>query len=121
MVSPGRTVLLAEDDDAMRSILVEVLEDDGYRVHAVADGAGLMERLRQEPVDVIITDVHMPGIDGLELLATLRTLGLGTAVILISGFAEIELKTAQRLGAQAVLSKPFALSALRRALESVGA
>ena len=121
-------VLLAEDDDEMRRILSEALEDAGYRVSTVSDGMALLHRLELEgpestwapPFDVLVSDIRMPGLTGMEILAGLHAAELRFGVVLISAFAdEPTRKEATDLGAVAVLSKPFPLQNLLDAVRAV--
>ncbi len=112
---PGRRVLLAEDDAAMRTLLACRLRRAGFQVTEASNGAEALERLTQEWADapmiafnVIVSDVHMPGYDGLNILASLRQTGAYVPVILITAFGTLATHVlAARLGAYAILDKPF--------------
>ncbi len=111
-------VLLIDDDREMRSLLADALRDEGYRVLEAGDGTEVLERFRLEDpsatclsgIDVIVTDVRMAGMGGIELLTELRDRDWTTSVIVISAFAdEAVYADAERLGAVAVFAKPFGL------------
>jgi DNA-binding response OmpR family regulator len=118
-------VLLAEDDDELRTFLAAALRADGYEVVESRDGRGLCEEIavvasrqpRPPSPDIIVSDVRMPHRTGLEALATLREKDASTAVILITGFGDRAThEEARRLGAAAVFDKPFDVDDLRTAV-----
>lgn len=123
--APRARVLLAEDQPAMRTLLAMALRKLGWEVREVGDGAQLLRALAlgdDEP-DLIVTDLHMPGVDGLEVLSRLQLTGWSTPVLVITAFGTPEAHLAAlRSGAATVLDKPFTLDTFTaRALELVGA
>jgi DNA-binding response OmpR family regulator len=117
------SLLLAEDEDAFRTLLANVLVTDGYDVHAVADGRAALQYLDRHPVDAIVTDICMPDFDGYELLTELRERGAGAPVLVMSGGvgSQIDcfLTMARQLGATATLAKPFPLEKLLAAVRGM--
>ncbi len=113
-------VLVVDDDESVREPLCEYLELSGYEVHAARDGS---EGLRAAPAvspDIVISDVGMPGMDGLELCRRLRALLPELPVILISGWASgIKPVQARRAGARALLAKPFAMQQVTELVTSL--
>ena len=117
-------LLLAEDDAEMRSMLVSVLQADGYLVTEACDGEELVEkaielaeREEHEQLDVIVSDIRMPGHSGLDVLALVRAARWQVPVILITAFGDLAIhRQAERDGACAVLDKPFDLDDLRTLL-----
>jgi CheY-like chemotaxis protein len=111
-----RLILLVEDEDPFRALLADVLQLDGYAVHAVANGRAALRYLERHHVDLIVTDLCMPECDGFELLTKLRERGGAAGIVLMSGGINNEvafyLRTAQRLGATQTLEKPFPLEKL---------
>jgi CheY-like chemotaxis protein len=116
-----RRVLLAEDDQELRWLIAHSLRNDGFEVLEVADGlelldrvgASLLDTLELDAIDLIVSDVRMPGWTGLEVLAGLSSAGCQTPVVLITAFGDAEVHAAgKRLGAAAVLDKPFDLNEL---------
>ena len=106
-----RSVFLAEDDDELRALFVETLTDAGFEVHGAADGVAMALLLSSPPdglmPDVIVTDVRMPRVSGIDLLAELERRGLNVPVILVTGFGDLSLYTkAASSGAVVVLDKP---------------
>jgi two-component system response regulator AtoC len=115
-------VLVVDDDDALRESLELFLASEGFEVAAAADGASALVLLERAAADVVLCDLRMPGIDGLELLPQLLRLSPGLTVILMSahGGRELAIEALKR-GAYDYLAKPFppseALLAIRKAQE----
>jgi CheY-like chemotaxis protein len=116
-------LLLAEDDDEMRAMLADVLRADGYLVTEVSDGEEMVSKMlalvdaESHPLDVIVSDIRMPGHSGLEVLTLVRSLGLQTPVILVTAFGDLKThRQAESIGVSAVLDKPFDLDDLRTLL-----
>ncbi|MFG2284099.1 response regulator transcription factor [Streptomyces asoensis] len=102
------TVLLAEDDRAIRNALERALALEGYRVTAVADGVEALAHAHKNPPDVLVLDVMMPGIDGLQVCRVLRAEGDRTPILMLTALVE----TADRIagldaGADDYVVKPF--------------
>jgi two-component system, NtrC family, response regulator AtoC len=111
-------VLVVEDDPAMLSWLDEELTEAGYRVTAVSSAAAALARLPEAPVDVVLTDLVMPGTRGDALLRDLRREHPGTPVIIMTAFGSIESAVeAMREGAAHYLTKPFTIAALLDTLD----
>jgi two-component system, OmpR family, response regulator MprA len=103
-----QTVLLAEDDRAIRHALERALTLEGYRVTAVADGVEALAQAHKTPPDVLLLDVMMPGIDGLQVCRVLRAEGDRTPILMLTALVE----TADRIagldaGADDYVVKPF--------------
>ena len=112
MESPA-SVLVVEDDDAMRELLVEELGDAGYRVRAAAGGAQGLEAARSEKVDLVITDLRMPDIDGFDLIRDVGALPDPPHIVMITAFGSIETAIkAVKLGAYDYITKPFEVDEL---------
>ena len=104
----GRAVLVVEDDALMRSFLVEVLAAEGYRVESAADGAAGLARLGLDAWDLVVTDLKMPGLDGLSLLKEGRKIRPEARWIVITAHGSIESAVeAMKAGATDYLLKPF--------------
>jgi CheY-like chemotaxis protein len=103
------TVLVIEDEDGLRRLFRSVLEEAGYRVQEAADGAEGLRLYSEAPVDLVITDIYMPGRDGLEVLQTQRRQYPKLKILVITGRTDIAdfLEIAHMLGASASLRKPF--------------
>src|SRR5580765_1235127 len=104
------TILIVDDEPGVRSSLTGVLRDEGYSVEAVSSGEACLERVTRAPVDLIVLDVWLPGMDGLATLARLRDRQVDAQVVLISGHGNIESAVrAIKLGAFAFVEKPLSL------------
>ncbi len=102
-------ILLAEDDDSMRVYLARALERVGYSVTAVDRGTAAMPFLESERFDLLLTDIVMPEMDGIELAQRAATIAPGMRVMFITGFAAVALRTGAAQPPARVLSKPFHL------------
>jgi two-component system nitrogen regulation response regulator NtrX len=104
------TILIVDDEPGVRSSLSGVLRDEGYGVEAVSSGEACLDRLTRGPVDLIVLDVWLPGMDGLATLARLRERQVDSQVVLISGHGNIESAVrAIKLGAFDFVEKPLSL------------
>jgi len=113
-----RSILLAEDDESMRGFLERALERAGYAVASFENGADAYERLRQEPFSLLLTDIVMPKMDGIELARRASELDPELKIMFITGFAAVTLNTDVALPKDArVLSKPFHLRDLVREVD----
>jgi two-component system nitrogen regulation response regulator NtrX len=103
-------ILIVDDEPAIRTALRGVLEDEGYRVTAVASGADALAALGDDGHDVVFLDIWMPGMDGLDTLTEIKRLRPDAAVVMISGHGTIETAVkATRLGAYDFIEKPLSL------------
>lgn len=105
-------ILVIDDVEAIRQAMAIVLENEGHEVLQACDGLDGIRRLREDEVDLLITDVLMPGADGIEVIKAVRQHNPNLRVIAMSGGgnqlpAGFSLKMAQAFGAKAVLYKPF--------------
>ena len=102
-------ILLAEDDQVMREYLTRALERAGYAVAAVDRGTAAIPLLESEPFDLLLTDIVMPEMDGIELARRAAEMVPGLRVMFITGFAAVTLKAGREMPNARVLSKPFHL------------
>jgi two-component system, NtrC family, nitrogen regulation response regulator NtrX len=106
-------ILVIDDEQAIRDTLVEILKFEGYEVETASNGKEGLEFINNKGYDVILSDVKMPGIDGIELLERSREIAADTPVVMISGHGNIELAVeAVRKGAYDFISKPPDLNRL---------
>ena len=104
------SILVVDDEGGVRSSLVGILGDEGYAVEAVESGEAALTALENRRYDLLLLDVWLPGMDGLEVLARVRTLDPEVPVVVISGHGSIETAVkAVRMGAQDFVEKPLAL------------
>lgn len=119
MSQPAR-ILVLEDDDAMRELLTEILKDEGHRVLAVAHGQEAVAAAEREALDLVILDVRMEGLDGLEALARMQEHLQGAASLVVTGYAsEADSVRALRLGVSDYLRKPFDLTQFLQRVEGL--
>ena len=102
-------ILLAEDDDAMRQYLARALERAGYDVTAVDRGTEALPLIEAECFDLLLTDIVMPEMDGIELAQHAGRIAPDMRVMFITGFAAVTLKAGKAVPQAKVLSKPFHL------------
>jgi CheY-like chemotaxis protein len=112
-----RTILVIEDDASVRVLLAQILEDAGYQTYEAANGREGLEQFRAKPMDLVITDLEMPEMNGLDLILELTRAFLDVKVIAVSGHSPDDLQTARLLGARQTFQKPLDLSALLRAVQ----
>jgi two-component system cell cycle response regulator CpdR len=102
-------ILLAEDDAVMREYLARALERSGYAVTPVDRGTAAIPLIETEHFDLLLTDIVMPEMDGIELAQRAAELAPDLRVMFITGFAAVTLKAGKTLPQARVLSKPFHL------------
>ncbi|MFN3456764.1 MAG: cell cycle two-component system response regulator CpdR [Novosphingobium sp.] len=112
-------ILLAEDEEAMRTYLTRALENAGYSVAAVDRGTAAIPLLESEHFDLLLSDIVMPEMDGIELAQRCSEISPGTKVMFITGFAAVTLKANREAPQARVLSKPFHLKDLVLEVERV--
>lgn len=102
------SILVAEDQDTARESLCELLRGEGYEVHEAADGTTAKKLVEQLNLDLVLTDLKIPGPDGLEVLQYVREISPQTLLILMTAYASVETAIeAMRLGAQDYILKPL--------------
>ena len=103
-------IILAEDDDDMRRFLVKALEKAGHEVTSFAEGASAFEEIKQKTFDLLLTDIVMPEMDGIELARRAADLDPSLKIMFITGFAAVALEEGKPVvPGSTVLSKPFHL------------
>ncbi len=105
-------ILLAEDDEAMRLYLARALENAGFDVIAVDRGTAAVPLLERENFHLLLSDIVMPEMDGIELAQRCAEISPATKVMFITGFAAVTLKANREAPQARVLSKPFHLKDL---------
>jgi len=112
------TIVLIDDDEQLRRLFQVALEGAGYRVLTAEDGKHGLRLLEHQEADLIVVEIFMPEMDGLELIPRLRKTRPATKIIAISGGSDKGdcLDMAKHLGANATLKKPFSLQELLHAV-----
>jgi len=113
-------ILVVEDEPAVQLLLSTILEDAGYRVVTAASGQEALRVLDHHTIDLILVDIFMPGMDGLELISHLRRTSPYCKIIAMSGGTDEwnYLDVASQLGAKTTLQKPFTGQELLRAVRA---
>lgn len=114
----GKRVLIVEDDDTARDMLAAILVQAGYNVHTANDGQGALMEMKRRHFDVVVTDYHMPRLNGMELLSLCRIVWPDTPVVMVSGDPDNISDMAIHQGAQAWIHKPFEASRLLEILRT---
>lgn len=110
-------LLLVEDDERSRRMLKMTLAGKGYRLHEAADGQAALEILQREPIDLVLSDIQMPGMSGLELLARIRASHPELMVVMMTAFGSEKIAVeAMKRGANDYLTKPIKPSELAAVL-----
>jgi len=117
-------LLVVDDDESVRLLLSDILREAGYEVHAVEDGQAALQALDERPVDVVLLDLHLPRVSGLNVLAALPSLRTDARFIVMTAFGTIDSAVeAMKLGAYDYIRKPFEedelLLLVSRALQDV--
>lgn len=105
-------ILLAEDEEAMRVYLARALQNAGYDVVAVDRGTEAVPLLQEQHFDLLLSDIVMPELDGIELAQRCAEISPETKVMFITGFAAVTLKASREAPQAKILSKPFHLKDL---------
>jgi two-component system cell cycle response regulator CpdR len=116
---PMIRILLAEDDQAMRTYLARALQNAGYEVVAVDRGTAALDLLETSRFDLLLSDIVMPEMDGIELAQHCAQISPRTKVMFITGFAAVTLKANREAPQAKVLSKPFHLRDLVLEVERI--
>jgi two-component system NtrC family response regulator len=119
------TILIVDDEPNYQIVLAELLKDEGYEVFTADSGKAGLPLLYSTDLDLVISDMKMPGMDGIEFLAKIKEYNRELPVILITAYAEVEKAVeAMRLGAFTYLAKPFSnqqlLASVTKAIEHYG-
>lgn len=119
--SAGETVLVVEDEPVVRSVVIEMLQDEGYRVLEAVDGPSGLAALRSEPnIDLLITDVGLPGMNGRQLADQARETRSELKVLFITGYAEsVAMAEGFLLPGMEMITKPFDLDVLSRRIRAM--
>jgi DNA-binding response OmpR family regulator len=115
-----KRILVVEDDEEMRSLLKDFFEEDGFEIDSVSNGSEAFRRIAREPFDLIITDIRMPGLTGLDILPGIKKLQPKVSIIVITAFGSEEVRSkALERGATAYLEKPILFNKLRTLVHEV--
>src|SRR5678816_2400875 len=120
-VMKGLRILLVDDEPLMRLSMVDALEAIGHDVEAAASGTEGIEAIRQRPFDLVITDLRLPGADGLAVLRAAKDQSSSTEIVVITAHGSVETAVgAMKFGAFDYITKPFQMDELLLIVERVG-
>jgi DNA-binding response OmpR family regulator len=112
-VNDASTILLVDDDEAVRKVLSFPLERDGYSVVQAVDGEEALQRFGEQPVDLVVLDLMLPKLDGLEVCKQLRTRSTVPIIMLTARDDELDKVLGLELGADDYVTKPFSIREFR--------
>jgi DNA-binding NtrC family response regulator len=109
-----KTLLIADDEPNIRRVLQAIFQKDGYEVYVAENGVRALEVAAAHPVDVLITDLIMPDMNGVELLQKIKQNHVGVVAVMITAYATIKTCVdAMRYGASDYITKPFDMDEIR--------
>ena len=113
-------ILVVDDEEGARELFNTILTDEGYDVALAVDGEDALNHMKEATFDLVVSDIKMPGMDGLQLLQELRRVGSRADVIMVTAYGEVEsyLK-AMSLGAAEYINKPIRIKELKRIVHKV--
>ena len=113
-------ILVLDDEEIVVTRLKATLEKEGYVVETFTDSRLAKERIEESKFDIVVTDLKMANIDGMQLFQFVKQKNPGTEVILISGFATVEVvKAALQSGVRDVIAKPFKISQIKELINKI--
>jgi DNA-binding NtrC family response regulator len=122
MASPSTTILAADDEESFLTVLESILGQEGYRIETAKDGVEAINILQTRSFDLVLLDIKMPRVDGVEVLKFIKDHYLETPVIMLTGVSDLKLAVeCMQIGAYSYITKPYStaelLTLLDRALE----
>ena len=118
-MSESPTILLVDDEDAIQKLLTYPLERDGYRVVQARDGEEALRRFSEEDVDLVVLDIMLPKVDGLEVCKKLRATSTVPIIMLTARDDELDKVLGLELGADDYITKPFLIREFRSRVRAV--
>src|SRR6266550_444803 len=113
MADPSPTILLVDDEDSVRKVLAFPLERDGYAVVQAADGEEALRQFSEQPIDLVVLDIMLPRLDGLEVCKRLRATSTVPIIMLTARDDELDKVIGLELGADDYITKPFSIREFR--------
>ena len=113
-------ILVVDDEPLIRDLLRDILKEEGYEVSIAMEGLSALKKVKREETDLVITDVKMPGLDGIKLLKEIKEVSPSTLVIVITGYGTIENAVeAMKEGAYDYITKPITNEQLKLILQKI--
>jgi two-component system, response regulator, stage 0 sporulation protein F len=114
-----KKVLIVDDQNGIRVLLVEVFSNEGYETYQASNGRLALDIVRNNPPDLVLLDMKIPGMDGLEILKHIKQINPAIKVIMMTAYGELDMiKEATDLGALMHFTKPFDIDELRQAVNA---
>ncbi|MFS0645501.1 response regulator [Siminovitchia sp. 179-K 8D1 HS] len=111
-------VLIVDDQFGIRTLLNEVLQKEGYQIYQAANGHQALHMMKQHAPDLVLLDIKIPGMDGLEILKKMKEMNQDIRVIIMTAYGELDMiEKTKQLGALAHFSKPFDIEEIRNAVK----
>jgi CheY-like chemotaxis protein len=115
-----RNILVVDDSDELTHVIADFLSMFGHHVFTASDGYDALEWMEKKDVDIVVSDIHMPRMDGFTLMSMIKNQYPDIPIVLITGFSVSEAKKrAFEQGADAFVAKPFHLKDLKSVIDSV--
>lgn len=112
-----RKLLIVDDQKGIRILLEEIFKNEGYTTYEAANGESAIEIVNQHRPDIVLLDMKIPGMDGLEILKKIKSLNKEIKVIMMTAYGELDvIKETRELGALMHFTKPFDIDELRHAV-----
>src|SRR3954468_12609436 len=115
----ARTILVVEDEPTLRETLAEALESDGFSVRTAADGPAAVASFRERQPDLVLLDLMLPGMSGLEVTRAMRSDSVVPIVMLTARDSEVDKVVGLELGADDYVTKPFSLRELTARIRAI--
>ncbi len=112
-------ILIVDDEIIIRALLLDVLKSDGHEVDAVANGFDALKLDKKRPYDIVLSDVHMPQMNGYELLTQLKSRRPDVAIVMMDSYPEELSERCLEEGAIRCIHKPFDIDELRATIKSI--
>lgn len=113
----SNNVLVVDDEEVIRDVCTQILESEGYQVTTACNGREALHKVSENQFDVVVTDIMMPDMSGLELMEVIKSTSLNLSMVVITGLGTYDMATqADRLGAREFVVKPFTPDELSQAV-----
>jgi len=120
MGTPSRRILVIDDEESFRQMLSDYLRSQGFRVEVAHDGLEGFRRATREQFDLVVADINMPGVNGVETIRSLKLVDSPVAVVVVSGYVTDEIEAdCRQAGCVEVLAKPVELAHLGEVITGV--
>jgi len=117
VIMPNNKILIVDDQNGIRVLLTEVFSSEGYKTYQASNGKLALEIVRNDKPDLVLLDMKIPGMDGLEILKHIKKIDAGIKVIMMTAYGELDMiKEATESGALMHFTKPFDIDELRTAV-----